>query len=235
MIKKTNLDSNKLPKHVAFIIDGNGRWAKKRGLSRLIGHTYGFKNLQNMLETTFDMGIKTVSIYGFSTENWSRPKEEVDHLMDIIRDFLKNDSEKIYKMGVKLNIMGDITRFPKDLQDTIIKFTNETKNNDKRILNLGINYGGRDEIIRAVNNVLKSGKKNITKEEFSDFLYTAGQPDPDFIIRTSGEQRLSNFMPWQSTYSELYFPKILWPDFNEKALKKAIKVYQKRNRRFGGT
>ncbi len=223
---------NHLPNHIAYIIDGNGRWALKRGLSRSMGHKAGFKNLQKIVDETFKLGIKYVSIYGFSTENWNRPKEEVDFLCDLFREFVASDFSK-EESYIRLNVMGDYARFPKDLVEELEKALERTKHNTKCVLNLGINYGGRDEIVYAVNNLIASGKKQVSAEDISNALYTKGQPDPDFIIRTSGEQRISNFMLWQSAYSEYYFPKIYWPAFNKKCLMEALAEYQKRNRRFG--
>jgi undecaprenyl diphosphate synthase len=227
------LDVNKLPKHIAFIIDGNGRWAKKRGLPRSMGHKAGMLALKNSIKNAFDLGIKVVSIYGFSTENWNRPKDEVDYLFKLFREFIDNDFNEINKYDVKFNIMGDYTKFPNDLVKAIEDCLVKTKDNKTFTLNLGINYGGRDEIVRAINNIIKDGVKEVNKELINDYLYTKGLPDPDFIIRTSGEQRISNFMLWQCSYSEFYFPKTYWPDFNKKELIKSLINYQKRNRRFG--
>jgi len=221
------------PQHVGIILDGNGRWAKRRGLPRSFGHKAGMVALVNAIKNTFDMGIKYVSIYGFSTENWNRPKEEIDYLFDLFREFVKTKENEIFNYNVKLNIMGDYTKFPEDLINEIEKSLIETKNNNEFVLNLGINYGGRDEIIMAINKILLEKRQVITKEDFGNYLYTKNIPDPDFIIRTSGEKRISNFMLWQNAYSEFYFPKTLWPDFNKKHLIKAIINFQNRNRRFG--
>lgn len=234
--KKKMLNEKALPKHIGFIIDGNGRWAKERGLTRSMGHKAGMIALKEAIKNSFDLGISIVSIYGFSTENWNRPKEEIDYLFNLFRGFIKSDFSEVSEAKdkkVRLNIMGDYTKFPKDLVSEIEKALEESKDNDGFVLNLGINYGGRDEIVRAVNNIIKSNVKEITKEDFNSYLYTAGLPDPDFIIRTSGEQRISNFMLWQNAYSEFYFPKTYWPDFNKKELIKSLLNYQKRNRRFG--
>lgn len=223
----------KLPNHIAYIIDGNGRWAKARGLSRSLGHKAGFNNLKKILKESFyNYGIKYVSVYAFSTENWNRPKAEVDYLIDLFTDYVSNDFMKQFPK-VKLNIMGDYTVFPDKLQENANKTIEATKGETDFVLNLGINYGGRDEIVYAVNKLIGNGETNITKEKISGALYTANIPDPDFIIRTSGEQRLSNFMLWQCSYSELYFPKVHWPSFGKKELKKALVEYTKRDRRFG--
>jgi undecaprenyl diphosphate synthase len=231
--RKKVLNKEALPKHIGFIIDGNGRWAKERGLTRSMGHKAGMLALKEAIKNSFELGIKFVSIYGFSTENWNRPKDEVNFLFNLFREFIKSDFNEVEGKNARLNIMGDYTKFPDDLVKEIEKALEETKNNDGFVLNLGINYGGRDEIIRAVNNIINSGVKEITKENFNDYLYTKGLPDPDFIVRTSGEQRISNFMLWQNAYSEFYFPKTYWPDFNKKELIKSLLNYQQRNRRFG--
>mgnify|MGYP004653306343 CR=1 FL=1 len=229
----TTIKNNiKIPTHIAFIIDGNGRWAKERNMPRSYGHKVGFNTLIKILKECFNLGIKYVSVYAFSTENWNRPKKEVDYLMNLFRKMLKSNLLNDFP-NIKINIMGDYTRFPEDLAKSIEDVMNETKDNDGGIMNLGLNYGGRDEIVYAVNKLLKLGKKEITKEEFASMLYTSSQPDPDFIIRTSGEQRLSNFMPWQSAYAEFYFPKTYWPAFNKKELHNALIEYSKRDRRFG--
>lgn len=221
----------RLPEHIGYIIDGNGRWAKERNKPRSYGHKIGFEALRKILKATFDLGIKYVSVYAFSTENWNRPKDEVDYLFKLIRNYLKTDFKKDFK-DVRLNIMGDYTKFPKDLSDACKNAIEDSKEIQDHILNLGINYGGRDEIIRAIN-LAKNNDVAITKENFGQFLYTSNQPDPDFIIRTSGEQRISNFMLWQSAYSEFYFPKTYWPAFDEKELVLALHEFEKRNRRYG--
>ncbi len=233
MILKKKLNHEKLPRHMAFIIDGNGRWAKKRGLPRSLGHTAGMIALKKAIKNSFDLGIKVVSIYGFSTENWNRPQDELDHLFKLFRDFIKSDLTDFDEYNIKFNVMGDYTKFPDDLVKEIEKSLLKNKEKCDFVLNLGINYGGRDEIILAINKILAEGKSSISKEEFSNYLYTNNLPDPDFIIRTSGEQRISNFMLWQNAYSEFYFPKTYWPDFNKKELIKSLINFQKRNRRFG--
>ena len=227
------LDENKMPLHVAFIIDGNGRWAKKRGLSRSMGHKVGFNTLLKMVQEVRALGIKYMSVYCFSVDNWNRPQAEVDYLMQLFRDILNPRKYKKFKEGARINIMGDMSRFPEDIQANAKKAVLDSQNNTDLVLNLGLNYGGREEIVYAVNKLIAEGKTHITKEDISNNIYTAGQPDPDFIIRTSGELRLSNWMPWQSTYSEFYFPKIHWPAFNKKHLITALVEYQSRNRRFG--
>ena len=227
------LIKEKMPQHVAFIIDGNGRWAKRRGLPRSMGHKVGMETVMKTVQHAFNLGIKAVSIYAFSTENWNRPQEEVDYLFELFEKYIDQEMQQFYDQNIKLVVMGDYTKFPKGLAESIANAIEKTKNNTAGILNLGLNYGSQDEILRAVNNIIKDGKKEITKEIFTSYLYTAELPPLDFIIRTSGELRLSNFMLWQAAYSEFLFPKTFWPDFKEKQLEKALIAFQKRNRRFG--
>lgn len=227
-----NVTLTKIPIHIGFIIDGNGRWAKARGLTRTVGHKYGFNNLKKILKEAFNLGIKHISVYAFSTENWNRPQTEIDYIFNLLQEWFKSNGLSDFP-ETRINIMGDISRLPDTLKNSIIDITERTKNEDKKFLNIGINYGGRDEILMAVNKLLKSNKQEITKEDISNNLYTKGQPDPDFIIRTSGEKRVSNFMLWQNAYTEWYFPKTYWPAFTKKHLINALKEYQKRNRRFG--
>lgn len=223
----------KIPNHLGIIIDGNGRWAKERGLTRSMGHKAGFENLEKMIKECFyTYKIPSVSIYAFSTENWNRPKKEVDYLISLFRKYLGKSFAKTYP-NVKLNIMGDYTKFPADLAENAKKTMEDTKDNKEFILNLGINYSGKDELVYAVNNILKSGINSVDAQTIDDNLYTCGQPPLDFVIRTSGEQRLSNFMLWQVAYAELYFPKTYWPAFDKKDLLEALLVYQSRDRRFG--
>jgi len=226
------IDPNRLPKHIAFIMDGNGRWALRHGLKfRWMGHQQGYVKMIEAVKRCTQIGIPFVSIYGFSTENWGRPKEELDEVFRIVRDNMKKDSDELLRLGIKLVFMGDETRFPKDLQDELHKCVEKTKNNTKCVCNLCISYGGRADIIQAVKKI--KDIKAVTEESFSKLLESKDLPDPDFVVRTSGEQRLSNFMLWQMAYSELYFPKRLWPAIDAKFVDKCIIVYQKRNRRFG--
>ncbi len=225
----------KLPQHVGFIIDGNGRWAKKRGLPRTKGHEQGVKNLDVIIKECFyQYKIPVVSIYAFSTENWDRPKTELDFLFKFLADYLKvNDFVKKYP-HVRLNIMGDYTKFPKNLVDNAERVLAATKDETQFILNLGINYSGQDELVRAFNLMLADKvQAPIDRATIQKYLYTPNQPALDFVVRTSGEQRLSNFMLWQVSYAELYFPKTYWPDFGKKELHAALLEYQGRDRRFG--
>ena len=223
----------KLPNHIAFIIDGNGRWAKRRGLSRSMGHKAGLDNLDKIIKECFyGYGIHAVSIYAFSTENWNRPKAEVDYLMRAFKRYLSSGFAKKYP-EVKLNVMGDITRLPDSLEEQVKQTMQETKNNKKFVLNIGINYSGQDELVYAVNSIIKEGIKKVDRQIIADHLYTSGQEYPDFLIRTSGECRLSNFMLWQLAYSELYFPEKCWPEFKKRDLYLALKEYQNRDRRYG--
>lgn len=224
----------KLPNHIAFIIDGNGRWAKKRGLPRSMGHDAGMKTLNMIIKECFyTYGISSVSIYAFSTENWNRPKSEVDFLINLFRKYVKTKEFTKRFPEVRLNIMGDYSKFPDDLVKNASQTMDQTKNNIKYTLNLGINYSGQDELVYAVNNIINEGITNIDRQTIEDHLYTKGQSKLDFVVRTSGEQRLSNFMLWQVAYAEMYFPEVCWPDFKKKELLKALKVYQSRDRRFG--
>ncbi|MBO7527861.1 MAG: di-trans,poly-cis-decaprenylcistransferase [Clostridia bacterium] len=215
-------------------MDGNGRWALKRGKNRLFGHRAGVESIKKTIMACLDLNIKIMSIFAFSTENWKRPKEEVDGIFSLVDKLTQSDIDLFVKNGITVRTMGDLTKLPEGLQNSINSLKEQTKNNTKLILNIALNYGGRAEIVRAVNNIIKTNKTDINEDDIKNNLYTFDLPDPDLIIRTSGENRISNFMLFQCAYSEFYFPKIHWPDFNKKQLKKAIKIYQKRNRRFGG-
>ena len=224
-----------LPKHISFIIDGNGRWAKKRGMKRTYGHKAGFEAVKKTVDLVEEYKIPFVSFYCFSTENWKREQEEIDGIFQIVREQLVNNVVADYeKRNIRLVVYGDINRFPEDLRESLADAIEKTKNNTGTTVILCLNYGGRDEILRAVNNILKSGKKEATLEDIEANLYSAGIPDPDFIVRTSGENRISNYMLYQCAYSEFYFPKILWPDFDRKYLVEALWEFASRNRRYGG-
>lgn len=223
----------KLPNHICFIIDGNGRWAKLRHLPRSQGHIKGADKMEKMYQMVRDTGIKYVSIYAFSTENWNRPKEEVDGLMKLFRKAINSFYNQKKYSDCRIEFLGDLSKFDEDIQTSAHDIMERTKNNTAFNINLCLNYGGREDIVQAVNKLIAQGKTSVTMEDISANLYTHNSPDPDFIVRTSGEHRLSNFMPWQSTYAELYFPKVLWPDFGKKDLIEAIKEYSSRDRRFG--
>ena len=227
------IDYSKLPKHVAFIMDGNGRWAKKRGKDRNFGHSIGVSAFERTVKYCLEINIRYITFFAFSTENWKRSNEEVSGLLNILRDFLNERCEEFVKNNVKLNIIGDIKKFPQDIIKACEYVVERTKKCNKCVLNLALNYGSRDEILHAANLCVQS-KEELTKLNFEKHLYTAGQPDPDLIIRTSGEVRLSNFLLYQAAYSELYFARTLWPSFSIRNLKKAILVYQNKSRRFGG-
>lgn len=237
---KYMIDNKNLPKHIGIIMDGNGRWAKKRFLTRNFGHQEGMKRVIEIVGIASNMGIESLSLFAFSTENWKRPEDEVNGLMSILVQFIKNELDKLHKNNIKIQIMGDINKLPKLPREEVIKAIEKTSNNDKMILNIGLNYGGRDEIIFGIKNLLKDIEmdkmtlEQLNAENFTDYLYTKGQPNLDLLIRPSGELRLSNFMLYQVAYAELYFSDILWPDFKEKDFLLSIIDYQKRNRRFGG-
>ena len=229
----------KIPKHVAIIMDGNRRWARKQGLPVLRGHWVAAeKVIEPLVEKAAEMGISYLTFWAFSTENWKRAKEEVEGLMRIFRYLLSKKIERLNKKGVRILTIGDLTKFPKDIQRRIKEGVEKTKDNKKITVIFALNYGGRDEIIRAINrwrssSKLKAQSSKLKEEEFGEYLDTREIPDPDLIIRTGGEMRLSGFLLWQSQYAELYFTKVLFPDFTPKELEKAILEYQKRERRFG--
>ncbi len=234
------IDSTNLPKHIAIIMDGNRRWAKERGLTTKDGHKAGSKNLERIAKFCNNIGIKYLTVYAFSTENWKRTKEEVSTLMFILRANLDSMLRKMDLENIKLRVIGERENIPADIQNKINKLVEKTKNNTGLVLNIAFNYGGRNEIVHAskvIAEKVKSGEieiEDITTKLISDNLYTAGQADPDLLIRTSKELRTSGFLPWQITYSEFYFVEKFWPEFLEDDLIEAIKIYQKRNRRFGG-
>lgn len=220
-------------KHVGFIMDGNRRWAKEKGLPTLTGHAKGYKRVEPIVAHAQKLGITHVTFWAFSTENWKRDEKEITFLMDLFRKLFKsNILENLIANGGKIVILGDIEPFPADIKDSIKKAIADSKNNTKITVNIGLNYGGRAEILHAAQRVLKE-QKELTEENFSHYLYTADQPDPDLIIRTGGEHRLSGFLAWQSVYSELYFPEVYWPDFTEKEFDKALEEFSSRQRRFG--
>ncbi|MCI5883874.1 MAG: isoprenyl transferase [Clostridiales bacterium] len=229
-----------VPEHVAIILDGNGRWAKKRLLPRKAGHVAGSQTVEQICEDAWNLGIKYLTVYAFSTENWKRPQDEVDALMKLLRRYLKDCIKRSTKNNMSVRVLGDITPLDEDLKASILELEEVSKDNTGLHFQVALNYGSRDEILRAVQRIaedVKMGKlesSQITEEKFSSFLDTKGIPDPDLLIRTSGEERLSNFLLWQLAYTEFYFTDVLWPDFNKAELEKAIAYYNKRDRRFGG-
>jgi len=236
-----NIDKSNIPQHVAVIMDGNGRWAKKRGLKREKGHREGRKSVKKIVECCVELGIKNLTLYAFSTENWNRPKLEINFLMQLLFLSLKDELKNLNKNDIKFETIGNLSRLPKKIGNYLEKVKEETRGNTKLTLTLALSYGSRSEIIDVVrelsdkvkNNIISS--KNIDETVINDHLYTRDLPDVDLLIRTSGEKRISNFLLWQIAYSELYFTKKLWPDFRKKDLYKAIVNYQNRERRFGKT
>ena len=234
------LDLENIPKHVGIIMDGNGRWAKKRKMPRTFGHREGTQRVIEIVEAAYKINIKSLTLYAFSTENWKRPDEEISKLMDLLAYYIKNQLEKIKKNNIRINVLGDYKAFPDKIVRLIETALQETKSNDKMILNIGLNYGGQSEIVRASKLICEdviAGKlslDDINVESFKDYLYTREQEELDLLIRPSGELRVSNFLLYQLAYSEFYFSNILWPDFHEEEFYKAIYDFQKRNRRYGG-
>ncbi|NLF51541.1 MAG: isoprenyl transferase [Leptolinea sp.] len=224
-----------MPDHVAVIMDGNGRWAKSRGLPRLAGHKAGTENLRRVIRACVEFGIRYLTIYAFSTENWGRPADEVSGLMNIIKDVIEKELDELNQQGVRLCHVGHLEGLDPELQRKVMGAVKLTENNDRLILNIAFNYGGRDEILCAVKHMMKDGIEpdKVTSELFSTYLLTAGTPDPDLVIRTSGEMRISNFLIWQSAYSEWYFTPTYWPDFDKEELRKAVFSYSQRDRRYG--
>lgn len=219
-------------KHIAFIMDGNGRWAKKRGLPRSVGHKYGAKAFRNVVEYCGKIGIKHVTVYAFSTENWGRPQGEIESIIDLLDKYIDECAQNMEKYDVRLRFVGDMTPFDDKLKAKIKNVEEMTKDKSLR-LDVALNYGGRAEIVNACNRLIAEGKTNITEDDIARALYTAGAPDPDLIVRTAGEMRLSNFLMWQSAYSEFYFTDTLWPDMSPRDVDLAVEEFYKRKRRFG--
>ena len=230
---------DKLPDHVGFIMDGNGRWAKKRGLPRSFGHREGAKQFKKIVRYCKDIGLKNISFYAFSTENWQRPAEEVNTIMELFRDYIV-DVRNFLSENTRMIFLGDKSAFDEDLQEKMIKLEEDTAKYDEMTLMMAVNYGGRDEITHAARILAEKAAKgeikpeDITEQSISDNLYTAGYPDVDLLIRPSGEQRISNYLLWQCAYAEFYYTNVLWPDFTPDELDKALAEYARRNRRFGG-
>ena len=230
----------KIPQHIAIILDGNGRWAKAKGMPRNYGHTAGAKNVETVCQAAHDLGVKYVTMYAFSTENWNRPEGEVEALMKLLESYLKNCIKTADKNNMRVRVIGDTTRLSERFQERIRELEAASAKNDGLNLQIAINYGSRDEMTRAMRRMSEdvvAGKRKpeeITESVFEEYLDTAGIPDPDLLIRTSGELRLSNFLLWQLAYSEFYFTDVPWPDFHKEELERAIEAYNKRDRRFGG-
>ena len=235
------IDTDILPQHIAIIMDGNGRWAEKHTIGRIRGHRKGAQAVRTVVRACREIGIKYLTLFAFSTENWERPQKEVQALMFLLEEYLTKELAELQKQEIRLTTIGEIDRLNPSVKEKLLQVKESTSQNDKMVLNLALSYGAKDEIIYAVKKILKdnlAGKINIdklNKETFSNYLYTSGMPDPDLLIRTSGECRISNFLLWQLAYTELYFTNILWPDFTKDDLCKAIASYQKRERRFGQT
>jgi len=229
-----------IPNHVAIILDGNGRWAKSKGMPRNYGHTMGAKNVEGVCRAAYDLGIHYLTFYAFSTENWNRPRAEVEAIMNLLESYLKNCQKIAKKNNMRVRVIGDLSRLDSKFQENIKALEESSAAYDGLCLTIAINYGSRDEMVRAMKKMTKDcmagelGVEEINEEKFASYLDTAGIPDPDLLIRTSGEQRLSNYLLWQLAYSEFYFTDTPWPDFHEEELKKAVEAYSARDRRYGG-
>lgn len=234
------IDQSKLPKHIAIIMDGNGRWARKHHFPKIAGHRAGVKSVEEVIKAAKELGVKILTLYTFSTENWKRPKIEIDGLMKLLEDYLDRETEKIAKENVRIRAIGRIAALPPAVQLKLRKIEERTIANNAILVNLALNYGGRSEIVDATRKISEEIKQerlkpdDLSEDKFAGYLYTVGLPDPDLLIRTSGEARVSNFLLWQISYAEIHITKKLWPDFRKKDLEKAILDYQKRQRRYGG-
>jgi len=223
----------KYPLHIAFIMDGNGRWAEKKGLPRFVGHSQGVKVIKKIVKSALNFRIKYITLFAFSTENWSRPKNEVDFLMKLFIDSIKTELEELSSKSVRLRFIGNIHNLNTNLKEVIKFAENKTKSNNKVILSIALNYGGKWDIVNATNQILTTNIKKINESEFNNYTSLSSLPDPDLLIRTGGEHRISNFLLWNISYSELYFTDELWPDFDENSFKKIINVFDKRKRNYG--
>ncbi|MDD3765646.1 MAG: isoprenyl transferase [Eubacteriales bacterium] len=234
--KVHKIDKENLPRHIGIIMDGNGRWAKKRGMPRALGHRAGANTLKTIATFCDEIGIEALTVYAFSTENWKRPKGEVDNLISLLAEYLSKAEEELGGKNVVIKVIGDLKPFSDDLRRLIFETEELTKNNTGMTLNIALNYGGRAEILSAVKSIIKSGipADGLEEKHIDEYLYTKGNPPVDLIIRPSGEMRLSNFLLWQCAYAELWYSDVLWPDFTTKHMLEAISDYQKRNRRYGG-
>jgi undecaprenyl diphosphate synthase len=233
-IEKSDLPES-IPTHIAIIMDGNGRWALARGLPRLAGHRAGTENLRRVIEACIEFGIQYLTIYAFSTENWGRPEEEVEGLMKIFEDVIDHELQELHDQGVQLRHIGRLDRLDPAFRQKVLKALEYTRENTRLVLNVAFNYGGRDEIVNAIQCMIRDGvaPEDVTAEKVNQYLFTAGVPDPDLIIRTSGELRGSNFLIWQGAYSEWIFPQVYWPDFDKEQLRLALQEYSHRERRYG--
>ena len=235
------MDTSNLPKHIAIIMDGNGRWAEKRSLNRIAGHRMGIKRAKEIIRACRELGIQVLTLYAFSTENWNRPRREISTLMSLLKRFLSAEGKTLVKNNIRLNAIGSLEDLPGDVRDVLNEVMQLSRHNTGMVLNAALSYSGRNEILQAVKNICRGVSAGILDPSliderlFSDHLYTAGLPDPDLLIRTSGEYRISNFLLWQTAYTELYITGTLWPDFTKKDLHRAIADYGKRERRFGLT
>jgi len=236
-----NLDKDNLPKHIAIIMDGNGRWAAKKGLNRILGHNIGVESVKAVVEEALSLNIPYLTLYAFSTDNWSRPEDEIGTLMNLLVKSLKSEFDKLIKNNIRLNTIGDLSALPKAVQNEVKRVSEKTKNNKKLVLTIALSYGAREEIEYVVKKIASEVKnntiliENVDQSIINKHLYTRNLPDVDLLIRTSGEQRVSNFLLWQIAYAELYFTQVYWPDFGRKDLRKALLNYQNRERRFGKT
>ncbi|MGB9887578.1 MAG: isoprenyl transferase [Moorellales bacterium] len=237
---RLTVDPGRLPRHIAIIMDGNGRWARRRGLPRVMGHRAGVEALRSVVEACLEAGIPVLTVYAFSTENWKRPQTEVNALMELLVEYMRKELPELKRNGVQVRPIGELSSLPEAVQTELRRAQEETRNEKALVLNVAVNYGGRAELVRAVRMISQAvaagilSPENIDEQTVADHLYTAGLPDPDLIIRPSGEMRLSNFLLWQSAYSELWVTPTLWPDFTAAELWTAIREYQRRHRRFGG-
>lgn len=241
MSELSQLDTNNLPRHIAIIMDGNGRWARERGLPRIVGHKTGVKTVQEIVRTAREIGVRVLTLYAFSTENWQRPAQEVQTLMGLLKSYLQSELEKMVREDIRLSCIGEREKLPEDVQQLLNEVMAKTAHNSAMVLNLALSYGGRNEIIRAVRSIAEKSASgalepgSITEATMEQHLDTAGLPDPDLLIRTGGEFRLSNFLLWQISYAELYMTETKWPDFDRDVFVDAIQSFQQRQRRFGKT